>query len=312
MKSASLMALDIGGSSVRCAYVGSSGVRVHRLAWSSTQTASDDWFQLTRWFQLLPRRVEQLVVAFPGLLQEETVVSWPNRPHWEGVNLVQRLQGVVHSDALRLDDDANLAARCSRSLFGKHDALFVSVGTGIGGSLVIGGSTFRGVHGHACEIGHTIADSGIQTRCPCGRRGCLQLIASGRGMLNRLRERHPNLREAEVSEMLRAEHPEATAVAVLNEGARALARAVCNALTLFDVDHVHAGGGVMSNQRYSEEFSAALQEYEDSFTRRKLRLVLRAYDNPTLVGALLTAAQAAQLSSADQDKVRAFARPRAA
>jgi glucokinase len=61
---------------------------------------------------------------------------------------------------------------------GVDDALLVTVGTGIGGALLLGGELVRGAHGFAGEIGHMVVDEG-GIECPCGRRGCWERYASG-------------------------------------------------------------------------------------------------------------------------------------
>jgi glucokinase len=77
-----------------------------------------------------------------------------------------------------IDNDANAAALYERELRGCADLLFVAVGTGIGGALVLDGKLWRGAGGLAGELGHVaIARDG--RRCDCGRRGCVNRYASG-------------------------------------------------------------------------------------------------------------------------------------
>jgi len=80
-----------------------------------------------------------------------------------------------------LENDANAAA-LAEALFGAgrgaDPVLYVNVGTGIGGGLVLGGRVYRGAHFNAGEIGHLVLLPDGPP-CPCGKRGCLEALASG-------------------------------------------------------------------------------------------------------------------------------------
>jgi glucokinase len=83
-----------------------------------------------------------------------------------------------------VDNDANvalLAEHRAGAAAGVDDAVMLTLGTGIGGAIVVGGRMVRGVNGGAGEFGHTIVDpQGI--RCDCGNIGCLETIVSGRAL----------------------------------------------------------------------------------------------------------------------------------
>ncbi len=89
-----------------------------------------------------------------------------------------------------MENDANAAA-WAEYRFGAATAQSVTVcvtlGTGIGGGLVIDGSVYRGAFGVACEYGHmTVVPDGLL--CACGNRGCLEMYASGRALARQARE----------------------------------------------------------------------------------------------------------------------------
>ncbi|MEY2967189.1 MAG: glucokinase, partial [Actinomycetota bacterium] len=120
-------------------------------------------------------------VGLPGLITPDGVVrASPNlrgaRDTPVGPGLRERLAVTVH-----VENDATMAAfgewRAGAAR-GARNAVMVTLGTGIGGGLVMGGVLQRGAHGFAGEIGHMIVDrDGIE--CPCGRRGCWERYASG-------------------------------------------------------------------------------------------------------------------------------------
>jgi glucokinase len=89
-----------------------------------------------------------------------------------------------------IDNDANAGGWAEwrfGAARGHSDALFVAVGTGIGGALVVGGQLRRGAHGTAGEIGHIVVERDGRA-CPCGSHGCWEQYASGRAFLRDARE----------------------------------------------------------------------------------------------------------------------------
>src|SRR5213594_2991868 len=115
---------------------------------------------------------------------------------WREIPLAEKIRSGVGLPTL-VDNDANVAA-WGEFRFGagrgSSDMLLVTVGTGIGGGIVLGGKLFRGAHGFAAEIGHIIVEPG-GPRCGCGNLGCWEQVASGRA-IDRL------------GQVAAAEHPE--------------------------------------------------------------------------------------------------------
>jgi glucokinase len=91
---------------------------------------------------------------------------------------------------LLVENDANAAAWAEYRFgvaTGRSVAVCVTLGTGIGGGLVVDGSVYRGAFGVACEYGHmTVVPDGLP--CACGNRGCLEMYASGRALARQARE----------------------------------------------------------------------------------------------------------------------------
>jgi glucokinase len=132
------------------------------------------------------------------------VLSAPNIA-WENVHLRAMIEDRVDLPVF-VDNDANVAA-WGEALHGAGkdygDQLMITVGTGVGGGIIIGGQIYRGAHGVGAELGHMIVDSG-GWECPCGNNGCLEAVASGTSIGRRARER--------------ASEPEAAAVLKLAGG----------------------------------------------------------------------------------------------
>ncbi|HZA81818.1 MAG TPA: ROK family protein, partial [Actinomycetes bacterium] len=126
-------------------------------------------------------RVEAIGVGAAGL------VEWPGgRARWAPHNSYRRLElrRLLHERTglpTTVDNDANAAAWAETRFgagVGSDNLVLVTVGTGIGGGLVLDGRLYHGEHGFAGELGHLIVDPDGD-RCPCGNRGCLEAMASG-------------------------------------------------------------------------------------------------------------------------------------
>jgi glucokinase len=117
------------------------------------------------------------------------VLATPNIAGWNGVDLSQELNELIDLPVF-LENDANAAA-WGEFRFGagrgSSNLLMVTVGTGIGGGIIINGQLLRGAYGVAAEIGHLrVLPEGHL--CGCGERGCFEQYASGNALLRHARE----------------------------------------------------------------------------------------------------------------------------
>jgi len=164
-------------------------------------------------------------------------------PGWSDIPLAEVFASRLDIPAL-LDNDAN-AGSLAEALFGagrdRRTVLYVNVGTGIGGAIVIDGSVHHGATTSAGEIGHVVVDPGGPP-CNCGKRGCLEALASGSALERMAREAGLALSGREVTAA--AESGDATCLDLVARAARALGLAIANAVSLLDPDIVVLGGGV--------------------------------------------------------------------
>jgi glucokinase len=140
----------------------------------------------------LDKRPCAVGLAIPGGVNPEGI-CWrlPNVPGFEGVNVSAELSSRLGCKVV-VENDATTAALAELHLgHGRHHRSFVMVtlGTGIGGGIVIDGRLRRGHHGFAGEIGHTPIDrSENGWPCACGLRGCVESYAGTRGLLRKYSE----------------------------------------------------------------------------------------------------------------------------
>jgi glucokinase len=151
--------------------------------------------------------VEAVGVGAPGTMDFEAgvVTIAPNLPGWRDVRLregVARRLGVTTV----IENDANAAA------FGEYWAgagadadpmVLFTLGTGVGGGIVIGGELLHGASGSAAELGHLIIQFGGR-QCGCGNRGCLEAYASATAMVARFREAVQGGRRSSLAEKVRS------------------------------------------------------------------------------------------------------------
>jgi|SRR4051794_3407358 predicted NBD/HSP70 family sugar kinase len=121
-------------------------------------------------------------------------------PGWVGVRAAEVMSARLGLD-VTVDNDANLGALAEWTQGagrGCQTLVYVKVATGIGAGLIVDGRPFRGAHGTAGELGHTIVDSRGPI-CRCGNRGCLETLVGAQALLDDLR---PSLGEITVAHML--------------------------------------------------------------------------------------------------------------
>ena len=175
-----------------------------------------------------------------------------NLPGWKGGNPVDVLsRGFGVSAALENDADAaalgelHWGAGKSRTRF-----LYVTVGTGIGVSVILDGKVYRGIDGCHPEIGHHIIDPSGPP-CSCGVRGCWESLAAGPAMMVWFRENVPPTygnRDLNAREICaRAQDSDEWARRAVEREARYLGLGLANLITLFAPEAIVLGGSVMKS-----------------------------------------------------------------
>ncbi len=136
--------------------------------------------------------VEGVGIGLPGPVDNTGVIRMAVNLHWNEVfNVAEKLSGLLDGMKVKAGNDANVAAlgECwAGSGKGYHDLVMVTLGTGIGGGVIINGEILAGVTGAAGEIGHIHVKDDEETACNCGNHGCLEQYASATGIV-RLLER---------------------------------------------------------------------------------------------------------------------------
>lgn len=265
--------VDIGGTTLSVGIVPAEGGRPRALRVADTAGGQGGDAVIAQVCAMVRAAVDELArteasgaevagvgVAAPGSLDRARgVVLESHNLGWFGLPLRDRVQAATGLPTI-VENDANCAAygewwqgagRGFRSVLG------ITLGTGIGGGIVMDGQPFAGATGAAGEIGHTTVEYGGR-RCTCGARGCLEAYASGpaiaraavEGLAGGARSSLPELVEGDLNRITAATVHEAAvggdayAAAVLARAAQMLAAGITSAINLLGPDAVVVMGGV--------------------------------------------------------------------
>jgi glucokinase len=188
--------IDLGGTLIKAALFDSDMNLLNKVR---VETGSRSFAPVCRQLEEIHRKLRELSpgpVSFTGigvpggvLNDGETIHVSPNFPGWRNVNLAEALR-TRGLPGVRLANDANcavLAESVSGGGRGYSSSILFTLGTGVGGGMMIDGHLYRGEWGMAGELGHLpVFPDGHP--CSCGSRGCLETYASGTAILARARE----------------------------------------------------------------------------------------------------------------------------
>ncbi len=196
-----VFAADVGGTHLRAAVVDRSGNILYRLKQDTPRTNSADDF-----VQALVESVEECrnqvlqddgdfsvgCVAVPGTVRpgEGSILTMPNLRCLEGFELKAALNREFGFSTI-VENDANAAAVGEMWLGaarGFQTIVCVTLGTGVGGGIILEGELWRGIEGAAGEIGHIGVDPFGGVYCACGSQGCLEVYGSATAIVRMARE----------------------------------------------------------------------------------------------------------------------------
>lgn len=157
--------------------------------------------------------IEGLGIDIPGPVKEDGVVEMAVNLHWGHIDIVGEMQGLTGLKCCAVND-ANAAALgelWKGGAEGYHNMVMVTLGTGVGGGIVINDRVIAGTHGAGGEIGHAnvVDDMEFDSPCNCGNTGCLEQVCSATGIVFLAKK---ELRECDDPSVLRQSQVTAKAV----------------------------------------------------------------------------------------------------
>lgn len=202
--------------------------------------------------------VKYVSITFPGIINKGKIVYSPNLPNLADVNFSELLASKFHKK-IYLENDANAQA-LAKKIFGKERNLknfvYITIGSGIGGAIIIDDKLYKGFNGSAGEIGHTVimADGPL---CGCNRHGCVEALASGFSISRRAQEKLSDkstnlnripLTELDAKAIFKAKKEEdILAIEIVEETAEYISICIANIINILDPEAIVIGGGVTKN-----------------------------------------------------------------
>jgi glucokinase len=267
-----VLGIDIGGTNLVVGSVAEDGSALHALDSEPTHAEAGQTDVLDRLITLAQRTIERtrqevrgadiigVGVGAPGPLdtKQGIVLLTPNLG-WVNLPLRQIIHERLGLPAA-LDNDANCAVLGEwwmGAARGTRNAIGITIGTGIGGGIIVDGKLYHGASDCAGEIGHTTIDTEGR-RCKCGNYGCLEAYASGpnialraveelkAGAVSRLADYvGGDLRQVTAQTVYQAAHDgDQLALEVVNDTAKFLGVGIANLLNVFNPEVVVVCGGV--------------------------------------------------------------------
>lgn len=291
-----LGAVDIGGTKIAAGVVREDGTILDRLECPTEAEKGFDHamrriVEMLRDLSAGGHQLEGIGVGCPGPLNPFTGIIGDvgTLPGWQGGNLVSELQAGLGLPVV-VENDAD-AATLGEARWGTAPTsgtfLYVTISTGIGSGMLLGGQLYRGVEGAHPEIGHQVLDDSGPP-CYCGARGCWEILASGPAMVSWMNEQRPDapaVTAGEICEWARRGDPLALK-AVEREGYY-LGLGLANVITLFAPDRIALGGGVMkSNSLFMDTARAVIRKICTQVPAEKTQLSLASVgEDAGLLGA---------------------------
>ncbi len=263
--------LDLGGTFIKCGIVSEEG---EIIAKDKIPTNCNSCYDVARDAAAVVKalcertgvKVEAAGIGSPGTIDSEHgVVVYSNNLRWHNAPLAQAVEEATGLKTYVLND-ANAAALgesfCGAGKNYKNSVL-VTLGTGVGGGIIVEGKLFEGGHSAGAEIGHTVIRAGGE-RCPCGRLGCFEAYASATALIRDTKRAMQNDIKSVMWQLCGGDSEKAdgktafdgmragdkSATQVVNDYIENLAEGIANIINIFRPEVVLLGGGVSAEGDY--------------------------------------------------------------
>ncbi len=267
--------MDLGGSSIKAGLVTDNGSivfkkkKMTRVSEGSIIVMNDMAMlveEMLEESELDGREIRGLGVGIPGAAREDGFVYFATNIFWTNVQLGKELSQMTDK-SVHVANDATMAAVAEHTLGITKDAansVFVTLGTGLGGGVILNHQVYSGSHGIGTEIGHMVVGHNADYDCTCGNNGCWETFASGTAMKNHA---HRLLEQGEKSILTSAIEDENGVIStnllfegaregddvcltVVNRMTRYLAVGIANLINIFDPEVIALGGGISASSDF--------------------------------------------------------------
>lgn len=187
--------IDIGGTTVKCGLFRMDGEVLDK--WEIKTNVEDNGKHIVpdvadtilrkmEEKQLEKSQIAGVGVGVPGPVMGEREVTVAVNLHWGHIMLADELEKLLDGIPVKVGNDANVAAlgeMWKGGGEGTRNLIMATLGTGVGGGIIVDGKIVTGAHGAGGEIGHACVEPEETEVCNCGNRGCLEQMASATGIV---------------------------------------------------------------------------------------------------------------------------------
>lgn len=260
--------IDLGGTNIAVGIVDGSGLIVAKKSVPTQATRGEEVVigDMAKTAKALVLEsgigwdeIQSVGVGTPGSVDPKNgIVHSSCNLHFQNTPLADRLR-LLLGKPVYVENDANCAALAEATVGagrGKRHVAMLTLGTGVGGGIVIDGALYGGFNNFGGEFGHMIVEYGGEL-CPCGQRGCLEAYASANALkrdAERAAKEHPDSLLARIGRekgkfsgktpFLAAEKGDAVAKEIVERYIRYLAVGILNVVQILQPEIVVIGGGV--------------------------------------------------------------------
>lgn len=288
-----IIGVDIGGTAIKFALMDTQGIIEKKWSIPTNISEKGKYIPAEIGSSVLSsidkntlRAVEGIGIGVPGAISSDgAVVVQAVNLGWEQLPLKKMIEDEIGLEACLLND-ANAAAlgeMWKGAARGRENLLFVTLGTGVGGGIILNGEVLNGCHSAGGEIGHIPIRTDENRLCGCGGRNCLETFASANGLMLSMRKKLEQLGEswAETTPPIifkKAAQNNIAAKEVLNDFTTVLAQALAGIMNTIDVEEIIIGGGVSeAGADLLDPLKEKLEKYvfpsiKDHFSLRKALL----------------------------------------
>lgn len=231
--------------------------------------------------------ISSIGIASPGtILYEEGMVERSDNLNFYRFPIADKLRALLPGMTVYLENDANAAAWAEAicgAARGTRDSVMITLGTGLGGGLVINGKIYAGHNGAAAELGHVLVKKGGRM-CNCGRRGCFEAYCSATGLIASTKDMMEECRRLKRTTLMTEEaerygkvnarvafnamkRGDVYARKVVEEYREYLADGIIDLINIFQPEVLSIGGGICNEGEHllSPDFLKKIEE--EQFTR---------------------------------------------
>lgn len=269
-----VLGIDVGGTSIKGAAINDKGAVLDRFSLKVSKSDSakktigalsdiiNDFVKTHKYKE----KISGIGIGVPGIVDFDNgnVIHSPNLPTWEGFNIKEFLQKSTNLPVI-LNNDANVAA-LGESIFGSgknyHNVIMLTLGTGVGGGIILNQKIFDGNLHQGAELGHMVIRVNGK-KCGCGRKGCLEAYASATALIRETKKAmkaHPEsllhhiaLENAKIdarTAFLAAKQNDKVAKKIVDEYVQNLSEGILNFCNIFRPEIIVLSGGVANEGEY--------------------------------------------------------------